>query len=115
MHLVELPQRTSVHARADRDHRVEPERSPGSIPAGVGGRFDRELRRAAREQTSLLSWLAESDHTSPLRDAVAPSDDPPAPEIDLRPAGSIDLRGELSLDELIELAGDDSAPRNTNA
>ena len=38
-----------------------------SGPQVIGGRFDRGLRRLEREQTSLLSWLAESDTTEVLR------------------------------------------------
>ncbi len=99
---MELPKREVPPGRAAGEDGAGPgrPRTPGKRPEGVDGRFDRELRRASREQTSLLSWLAEADETSPLRD----DDDEADPEAD--PA--IDLRRELSLDELIELVPDES-------
>jgi hypothetical protein len=56
------------------------------VPSGpqvIGGRFDRGLRRLEREQTSLLSWLAESDTTEVLRTDS---------KVDLREDEVVDLR-----------------------
>jgi hypothetical protein len=61
---------------------VPTEPSDADAPAIVGGRFDRGLRRVTREQTSLLSWLAESDQTEVLRGE---------PGIDLRDDVVVDL------------------------
>jgi len=52
----------------------------------LGGRFERGLRRTVREQTSMLSWLAESDETEALRTWRRPV------EIDLRDQPVIDVR-----------------------
>ena len=80
---VELPRRDAAPPRAnDTGPEAPTERTVAAAPQSVGGRFDRGLRRLTREQTSLLSWLAESDQAESLRTA----------DVDLRDDVVIDAR-----------------------
>jgi hypothetical protein len=90
---VELPQRKrSTDADAPASGTPEP-RAAATPSTSLGGRFERGLRRTAREQTSMLSWLAESDDTEALRGASSAAEGAPTPEIDLRETPSVESTG----------------------
>jgi hypothetical protein len=85
---VELPRRTTAPRASEAGPEPRAERTAAAEPQTVGGRFDRGLRRVTREQTSLLSWLAESNTAGVLRSSP--------PEIDLRDDELVDVRDDAS-------------------
>ena len=80
---MELPRRTTAPRANEGGPEPRAARTAAVEPQTVGGRFDRGLRRLTREQTSLLSWLAESDTAGVLRTSS---------DLDLRDETVIDVR-----------------------
>lgn len=91
---MELPRRTTAPRANDAGPDPRAARPAAAEPQTVGGRFDRGLRRVNREQTSLLSWLAESDTAGVLRTTA---------EIDLRDQPTIDVDAAATVTDEVGL------------